>query len=146
MRCAGKRFDELSAGDLPPCAGERVSFMAPFELARTMRDPYAETSAETLGHFAPTRFVQPQYSAACVPFRWMLRANGEGDAKSSEPGLAQRLSAPQKCFEPKVLRSRGARSSKTNPNFYSSDRGDMQRPARGSNDAIFEVAMTLFLV
>lgn len=90
-RCAGKRFDELNAGDLPPCTGERVSFMAPFELTRTMRHPYAESSAETHGHFVPTRFVQPQYSAACVPFRWMLRANVEGDTKRSKPGLAERL-------------------------------------------------------
>lgn len=91
VRCAGRRFDELSPGDLPPCAGERVSFMAPFELTRTMRHPYAESSAETHGHFAPTPFVQPQYSAACVPFRWTLRANVEGDAKKNEPGLAERL-------------------------------------------------------
>lgn len=90
-RCAGKRFDELSAGDLPPCAGERVSFMAPFELTRTMRHPYSESSSETHGHFAPTRFLQPQYSAACVPFRWMLRANVEGDTKRNKPGLAERL-------------------------------------------------------
>lgn len=66
-RCAGQRLDELSAEDLPPCVGERVSFMAPFELTRTMRHPYEESSAETHGHFAPTRFVQPPYSAAWVP-------------------------------------------------------------------------------
>lgn len=35
-RCAGKRLDELAAGDLPPCVGERMSFMAPFPLTRTM--------------------------------------------------------------------------------------------------------------
>ena len=40
-RCAGQRLDELDRADLPPCAGERVSFMAPFGLTRTMthRDP-----------------------------------------------------------------------------------------------------------
>jgi ATP-dependent exoDNAse (exonuclease V) alpha subunit len=65
--------------------------MAPFELQRTMRHPYAETSPETHGHFLPTPFVQPQYSAACVPFRWMLRKNVEGDPNSNEPGLAERL-------------------------------------------------------
>lgn len=91
MRCASQRFDELDAGDLPPCAGERVSFMAPFELTRTMRHPYMESSAETHGHFVPTRFVQPQFSAACVPFRWMLRANVEGNTKKNKPGLAERL-------------------------------------------------------
>jgi len=90
-RYAGQRLDELSAGDLPPYAGERVSFMAPFELTRTMRHPYAETSTETHGHFAPTRFVQPLYSAACVPIRWMLRGQVEGDPRNSKPGLAERL-------------------------------------------------------
>ena len=66
--CCGRRLDELSAGDLPSCIGERVSFMAPFALRRTMRHPYADSSPETHGHFAETRFVQPAYSAACVPF------------------------------------------------------------------------------
>src|SRR3972149_4764653 len=36
------------------------------------------------GTFAPTRFVQPAYTAACVPFRWMLREKVEGDAKKGE--------------------------------------------------------------
>jgi len=69
LRCAQKRLDELNESDLPPCVGERVSFMAPFDLPRTLRHPYAETSPETHGHFTPTRFVQPAYSAAGVPFR-----------------------------------------------------------------------------
>ena len=43
------------------------------------------------GHFAATRFVQPAYSAACVPYRWMLREKVEGNAKDGEIGLAERL-------------------------------------------------------
>ena len=35
-RCASRRLDELDRADLPPCVGERVSFMAPFALTRTM--------------------------------------------------------------------------------------------------------------
>lgn len=58
----------------------------------------------------------------------------------------QHARASQKRFEPTILRSRSARSSKTNPNFYGSYRGDLERPARGSDNAIFEMAMTLFLV
>src|SRR5205807_8766172 len=68
-RCSGKRFDELDGGSLPPCVAERASFMAPFELRRTMTHPYAEIYPETHGHIAPTHFVHPPYSAACVPFR-----------------------------------------------------------------------------
>lgn len=58
-RCNGNRLDELDAADLPPCVRERVSFMAVFELRRTITHPYAEIYPETHGHFAPTRFVQP---------------------------------------------------------------------------------------
>ena len=90
-RCAGQRLDELDRADLPPCVGERVSFMAPFALARTMTHPYKEFYPETHGHFEPTRFVQPPYSAACVPFRWMLRENVEGSAKNGEIGIAESL-------------------------------------------------------
>ena len=90
-RCASRRLDELDPADLPPCVGERVSFMAPFALTRTMTHPYTEFYPETHGHFAPTRFVQPAYSAASVPFRWMLRENVEGSAKDGEIGIAQRL-------------------------------------------------------
>jgi energy-coupling factor transporter ATP-binding protein EcfA2 len=90
-RCAGRRLDELATGELPPCVGERVSFMAPFPLTRTMTHPYTEIYPETHGHFTPTQFVQTEYSAACVPFRWMLRDNVEGNAKSGEMGIAERL-------------------------------------------------------
>jgi len=91
MGYAGQPFDKIAAEDLPPCAGERASFMAPFELLRTMHHPYVRSSAETHGHFAPTRFVQPAYSAACVPYRWMLRKNVEGRKKNGESGLAEAL-------------------------------------------------------
>ncbi len=91
-RCAGQRLDQLDRADLPPCVDERVSFMAPFELTRIREShPYQGFSPETYGHIAPTRFAQPAYSAACVPFRWMLREKVEGNAKDGEIGLAERL-------------------------------------------------------
>ena len=91
VRCAGRRLDELNPADLPPCVGERVSFMAPFALSRTMTHPYTEFYPATHSHFAPTRFVQPAYSAACVPYQWMLREKVEGSAKDGEIGIAERL-------------------------------------------------------
>jgi hypothetical protein len=91
MRCAGQRLDELAPADVPPCIGERVSFMAPFPLTRTMTHPYTDIFPETHGHFAPTRFVQPEHSSACVPFRWMLRQSIEGNPKTNEIGIAERL-------------------------------------------------------
>ena len=90
-RCASRRLDELDRAELPPCVSERVSFMAPFAFMRTMTHPYTEFYPETHGHFAPTRFVHPVYSAACVPFRWMLREKVEGSAKDGEIGIAERL-------------------------------------------------------
>jgi hypothetical protein len=91
VRCAQKRLDELSVSDLPPCVGGARLVHAPFDLPRVMHHPYTETSPKTHGHFAPTRFVQPAYSAASVPFRWMLRRQVEGDPKNGEPGLAEQL-------------------------------------------------------
>ena len=90
VRYAGKRFDLLTSDALPPCVSEKASFMAPFPLVRTKTHPYAEIYPETHGHFAPTRFEQPPYSAPCVPFRWMLRENVEGNT-NGEIGLAERL-------------------------------------------------------
>jgi hypothetical protein len=112
-RCAGKRLDELAAGDLPPCVGERVSFMAPFALTRTMTHPYTEIYPETHGHFAPTRFVQPEYSAACVPFRWMLRENVEGDSKNGEAGIAQRLQLGWVADREPDIHNRGGKAVET---------------------------------
>ena len=89
--CASRRFDKLDRSELPPCVDERVSFMAPFPLTRTMTHPYKELYPETHGHFAPTRFIQPPYSAACVPFRWMLRETVEGNPRHDEIGIAERM-------------------------------------------------------
>ena len=91
IRCAGQRLDELKSGELPPCVGERVSFMAPFDFMRTMQHPYVKTSPETHGHFESTPYVHQPYSAACVPFRWMLRKEVEGDPKTGTLGLGESL-------------------------------------------------------
>ena len=87
VRLAGTRFDKLEEDEMPPCVKERGSFMAPFQITRTVNHPYVRTS-NTHSHFAPTRFVQPPYAAACVPFRWMLRENVEVFAKKLDLGYA----------------------------------------------------------
>jgi len=89
-RCAGQRLDVMKDEDRPPCKGERVSFMAPFPIDRKMNHPYVKTSPETHGHFEETPFRHLPYSAACVPFRWMLRGIVEGDDKGNV-GLAETL-------------------------------------------------------
>ena len=91
VRCAGQRLDEIAKRSLPPCVEEKASFMAPFELTRTITHPYRDVFPETHGHLDPIRFVQPAYSAACVPYRWTLREKVEGDPATGEAGLAERL-------------------------------------------------------
>ena len=60
--------------------------MAPFHLSRFVEHPYRSIYPDTHGHFLPTLLRQPSHSAACVPFRWMLQEQVEG-----EKGLAERL-------------------------------------------------------
>lgn len=87
--CAGCKVSDLPREKLPACISERGSIMAPFEITRVIEHPYAERN-DTHRHFEPTPFRQPPYSAACIPFAWMLKGAIEGDDKGNE-GLAARL-------------------------------------------------------
>jgi ATP-dependent exoDNAse (exonuclease V) alpha subunit len=87
---AGKSFGELVAADRPPCVAENVSFMSPVEVVQEKSHPYAEFS-EVHKHFAPTNLRQPPFSAACIPFRWMLREQAFGNAKKKVVGFAEQL-------------------------------------------------------
>ncbi|MDA2938141.1 AAA family ATPase, partial [Acidobacteria bacterium AH-259-A15] len=77
---AGKSWENLQDDQLPACVQERGSFMAPFEIPRTVSHPYHKTS-QLHEHFRPTLFRQPPYSPACIPFRWMLKQNAEETAE-----------------------------------------------------------------
>lgn len=90
-KTAGQRLSVLQQAEFPPCVAERGAFMAPFAHSRVMRHPYAEGSPETHGHFDATPFEHPAYSAACVPFRWMLKSNIESNEKTGEQGLSNEL-------------------------------------------------------
>jgi hypothetical protein len=46
--------------------------MAPFEYTRIANHPYNRGPECAHGHFAPTPLRHPPYSAAAVPFAWML--------------------------------------------------------------------------
>ena len=70
---AGKSFNDLEPARLPPCVQERGGFMAPFPFIATRQHPYAAGNRDTHGHLLPTPYPIPPYSAACVPFRWMLK-------------------------------------------------------------------------
>lgn len=70
---AGKRLHELPQVQWPACAAERMGFMAPFEYVRMADHPYNRGPETSHGHFKATPLRHPPYSAAVVPFAWMLR-------------------------------------------------------------------------
>jgi hypothetical protein len=69
---AGKSWADLAPEQLPPCVSEHGHFMAPYELTKRVVHPYASFS-QAHSHFLPTPLRLPAYSAACIPYRWMLR-------------------------------------------------------------------------
>lgn len=87
MPCAGKQICDLVQDQRPPCVGEKVRFMADSDIHRKVIHPYSYNPLYK--HFAPTSFTEPGWSAACIPFRWMLRAEVEGF--KDQIGLAQRF-------------------------------------------------------
>lgn len=74
---AGKSMQDLDQNEWPPCIAERSTFMAPFAFTRVTTHPYSKTSPKTHGHFSPTPLTLPAYSAATVPFKWVLSENME---------------------------------------------------------------------
>ncbi len=88
---AGKSIDELDREDHPPCVAEHATFMANFNISHTKNHPYQKSSESTHGHMAPTQLTYEAYSAAAVPFRWMLRKEVEGDAKYGITSKAESL-------------------------------------------------------
>jgi AAA domain len=68
-----------------------MAFMADFEYARTAKHPYNWGPDSPHGHFAPTQLRHPKYSAAAVPFSWLLRENME--SLGEEYGLEVQLEA-----------------------------------------------------
>lgn len=73
---ADRSFESLHAKQLPPCVDERALFMAPFPLTQLKSHPYANhRNADHYAHFRATPYTNQPFSAACVPFRWMLSKN-----------------------------------------------------------------------
>lgn len=87
---AGKSIEGLERGQFPPCVDEHGTIMAPFSLSMLKNHPYAKSSEKTHGHFAPTPYTIQPYSAAAIPFRWMLTEQIEGNEKY---GVASRADA-----------------------------------------------------
>jgi AAA domain/UvrD-like helicase C-terminal domain len=77
---------------LPACAAERGAFMAPFGYARRVHHPYSHDPRYT--HFRESHFHHPAYSAAAVPFAWMM--------KNSDDGIPDRAKAYKIDFRPEL--------------------------------------------
>ena len=71
LSLAGQPIEELAQEEWPPCVGERGTFMAPFALQRLVSHPYCNYS-EKHKNLKPTPILHDPYSAAVVPFRWMM--------------------------------------------------------------------------
>lgn len=76
-RLSGKSIEELQEEDYPVCVKERATFMAPFNFQLTLSHPYVTKSPETHGRLTPTKVTFPKFSAAAVPYNWMLKENTE---------------------------------------------------------------------
>ncbi|MDI3495093.1 MAG: hypothetical protein PWQ72_1220 [Pseudothermotoga sp.] len=74
-KCADKSLKDLDENQFPVCIGERGTFMAPFAINKTLHHPYVESSPSTHGHLKDTRITFPPFSAAAVPYNWMLNKN-----------------------------------------------------------------------
>ncbi len=90
---AGRSWEDLQPDDLPACAGEHGGFMAPFVVTRKLQHPYSRGNSLAHQNFLRTPFKYPAYSAACVPFRWMLADNAEGLAKQYGINFAPQIEA-----------------------------------------------------
>ena len=74
---AGTSIKDLPQAKWPSCIVERAGFMAPFEYVREADHPYNRGPETAHGHFKRTPLRHPPYSAAAVPFAWMLRERME---------------------------------------------------------------------
>lgn len=88
---AGRSIRNLPVQDHPPCVAEHATFMAEFDITHIKSHPYETSSNETHGHMAPTPLTYEAYSAAAVPFRWMLRQQVEGDQRNGVASKAEQL-------------------------------------------------------
>jgi hypothetical protein len=69
----GRSIEDLPDKRWPACIGERGTFMSPFAFDRVVPHPYASFSEEHEVN-QPATFHHPAYSAATIPFRWVMRS------------------------------------------------------------------------
>jgi len=103
-RVKGKSIRELQQEDFPACVTERGTFMADFAFQRVHDHPYKAITPETHDHFGPTILHYPAYSAAGLPFRWMMKKLVWGDLENGIPGFTESfpLEAVDESREPEL--------------------------------------------
>lgn len=86
---AGESLKGMDPSLFPACVTERGTFMADFAFTREHEHPYTKSSQETHAHFRPTPLRYPAYSAAGVPYRWLMKPIVFGDDKEAPIGLVE---------------------------------------------------------
>lgn len=86
---AGKSIQGFADHDLPPCVDEHGTFMARFPVEKLKMHPYQFVA--THAHFSETPFRFEPFTAAAIPFRWMLKETVEGSKKLRTAGYAKEL-------------------------------------------------------
>ena len=84
-KIAGQSIKNMPWQEFPPCVKERGTFMSPFAFDRFHEHPYSKTSPDTHAHFAPTQLHYPAFTAAALPFRWLMRKELEGTLSKQHP-------------------------------------------------------------
>lgn len=79
-KVAGRAWSELNEAELPACLTERGAALNAQEFSLRSRHPFAESSAETHGHFAENSFRLPPYSVQAIPFRWTRKEDAQAIA------------------------------------------------------------------
>ncbi|WP_282022532.1 ATP-dependent DNA helicase [Ruegeria faecimaris] len=86
---AGSSWLDLDNDRLPPCAAEHGAFMSDRSYVRRFNHPYVDFEPLYKG-FKTTTFEHPAFSAACIPYAWMLREKVEGKDEKEE-GIAAKF-------------------------------------------------------
>ncbi len=73
----GEDWKEVPTAALPPCVRERVGFMREREFMVSVSHPYASSGSKAHEDLKPLGLRFPEYSAPCIPFRWMRRKEAE---------------------------------------------------------------------
>ena len=105
---AGESLEGMEREQMPACVDEHGTIMAPFALSMVKYHPYADNAKITHGHFADTPYTIRPYSAAAIPFRWMLREQIEGNPKWNIQSKAEQFQIDYQAErEPDLTRNKG---------------------------------------